>query len=1444
VNQFSADGTTNIKTSPLITNIFNFNSLIVTGAFAGLEIDNGTAGQRWSIDPSVGALNYFGTDAYIGLVGAPFLVLAQNEGRFITNLIVSGTNLANWLKLGGGVPAGSLLRADSNTNVVAATIGSGITFDGTTISVPAVTFFTNWTDAISNLVNTKQFGSASLTNLSGNPNVVTQILAGANITVTSNNAGVFTITGSGGAGIPGGAQNSIQVNQPNGTFYGTNTATQVFAFDSTNGNMTIGNGSRTLDIFPNRWVMRELQDFNFGIFSQTNWRISSATPAGSLIPNSSNTVVIGNSTNPIATISIVSNILLRDLAGLGKVLTSDADGVGTWQTATSGGDAGGTNARQFGSATLTNLTDNPYKGYTNEVFGGTNISIRTVGGTNFIDTIGQLNNWSQIPTGTMANVVSTTFFTNWTDAISNLAQTKLQGVTNQYTTNVPGTPVIGSFWFGGTNGTIVTNAARVGVEWIPVMRTWRSGELGANEASPDPFDSTTPASNYWAGTNMGFGSFANGSNVMVQGHYSSILNGIWNIIRTNAIGSSIVGGSNNIIYTNSAFSFIGGGANNYIRMDSAYSTVVGGGGGAQNGIKGSDWSFVGGGQGNVIGDTSDNSSIVGGSVNTMTGASGSSFIGGGGPNAISGATFATIGGGQNHVIASGALGGFIGGGSANNLGTSASESSVVGGNDNNINTSIRSFIGGGSGNNIGNNSDYSLIVGGNANIISANSGFSQIIGGSSNLIQGILATVIGHTVSNLTERSIELGETNNNKVRIDRTNLWLIGDMRILMTNGAGSGKVLTSDADGQLTLQTGGSGDAGGTNSRQAGSLILTNASLTGVITNAPWTTNLSVGYNLAVAVSNLPNNSIVNILPGTHNVTPYIVGITGYAGLNLISKTNIVINAYGATINGHAAVGELFFATNCSGITINGGVWDGLVITNIAVLTPTNAQWALMRYAHCEKFSINYASVINAQYHGILDAGANAGETPSTNQIRFFRCYVYNCGSKTTNNPVNWDGAGIELTGGTVEQCYLEANHRGVEIYSEGGASQFYSTIIRDNYFINTLEADILTAGSTNGHGIQISGNLFDRERGFTRRGSNYLGGGVGVWLNGGHGHRIVNNRFRGTNLNAILVGGAYMHNIEVNDNFIDGWTGGVNIGANASGQGNHQNLICRGNTVLDSGAAFVFNSCRDGFITQNKAIDFTTAFAVGFDIYPTQPNTNMVISDNAVRDTSGNLYTSYFIRAGNNRIIMSNNDGTNGTQSFIENLAGTGLIYRSQRNNSGSTLFSEPLIFSAGSGTSNTIAGGLMFYDGARYTNHSTVGNFTNLAFMMVPEHTLTNLGDTITGTWRGTMRSPGTNTFVVGYGTETNIFATPTLANTRNTAYELVTMLTRTGNTTADAYMRWEISEGSSTVSQTNWMAIISPTHGVTNIFRLQAKGQGAGGMTNRFFSVEYQPAARL
>jgi len=54
---------------------------------------------------------------------------------------------------------------------------------------------------VTNWINFRQAASAVLSNLTGNPmNTVTQILAGANVTVTSNNAGIYTIAATAGSG--------------------------------------------------------------------------------------------------------------------------------------------------------------------------------------------------------------------------------------------------------------------------------------------------------------------------------------------------------------------------------------------------------------------------------------------------------------------------------------------------------------------------------------------------------------------------------------------------------------------------------------------------------------------------------------------------------------------------------------------------------------------------------------------------------------------------------------------------------------------------------------------------------------------------------------------------------------------------------------------------------------------------------------------------------------------------------------------------------------------------------------------------------------------------------------------------------------------------------------------------------------------------------------------
>jgi hypothetical protein len=261
----------------------------------------------------------------------------------------------------------------------------------------------------------------------------------------------------------------------------------------------------------------------------------------------------------------------------------------------------------------------------------------------------------------------------------------------------------------------------------------------------------------------------------------------------------------------------------------------------------------------------------------------------------------------------------------------------------------------------------------------------------------------------------------------------------------------------------------------------------------------------------------------------------------------------------------------------------------------------------------------------------------------------------------------------------------------------------------------------------------------------------------------------------------------------------------------------------------------------------VDVTYAFtnAIGgasmeiFLIGQTNGATNHTITFTAAGGATINHFRG---TNGPNAFVLFSNSVARVTASVVTNLTGTNVLVVWESDSAWPQRM-QPLVSSAGGGTSNVFSGGRMYYDGVRYTNHSTVGNFTNLASVMIPAHTLTNIGDSITGVWRGRMRAPSTNTFILGYGTDTNIFSSPIQANTLVTGYQIGTTITRTDNATADAFSWYEISTGSATVIQTNWMSVITPTHGTTNIFRLQAKGQGAGGMTNMSFTVEYQPASR-
>ncbi len=131
----------------------------------------------------------------------------------------------------------------------------------------------------------------------------------------------------------------------------------------------------------------------FGSLNLTNW---SLIPTGSMANVVSTTFL----TNFLTSVSNLAYTLAQNNSNLsyaiGTAATNYANSVTNSAMVTNW-----INFRQFASAVLSNLSTMAGFTWTNVPFGGTNILLRTSGGTNFFDLIGQLNNWALYPTNTM-----------------------------------------------------------------------------------------------------------------------------------------------------------------------------------------------------------------------------------------------------------------------------------------------------------------------------------------------------------------------------------------------------------------------------------------------------------------------------------------------------------------------------------------------------------------------------------------------------------------------------------------------------------------------------------------------------------------------------------------------------------------------------------------------------------------------------------------------------------------------------------------------------------------------------------------------------------------------------------------------------------------------------------------------------------------------------------
>lgn len=142
-----------------------------------------------------------------------------------------------------------------------------------------------------------------------------------------------------------------------------------------------------------------------------------------------------------------------DISASYVIVWPDSQGsAGSWATNDGAGNLGWWNGtaviaqKQFGSANLTNWSSIPtgsmanvvsttfLTNWANSISNYVTAATNSASVTNWINfrqpASANLTNWSLIPTGSMANVVSTDFLTNWANAISNLTQTKQLGSAN------------------------------------------------------------------------------------------------------------------------------------------------------------------------------------------------------------------------------------------------------------------------------------------------------------------------------------------------------------------------------------------------------------------------------------------------------------------------------------------------------------------------------------------------------------------------------------------------------------------------------------------------------------------------------------------------------------------------------------------------------------------------------------------------------------------------------------------------------------------------------------------------------------------------------------------------------------------------------------------------------------------------------------------------------
>lgn len=436
-----------------------------------------------------------------------------------------------------------------------------------------------------------------------------------------------------------------------------------------------------------------------------------------------------------------------------------------------------------------------------------------------------------------------------------------------------------------------------------------------------------------------------------------------------------------------------------------------------------------------------------------------------------------------------------------------------------------------------------------------------------------------------------------------------------------------------------------------------------------------LDPSTDLAVALSNAPDNSLIRLTAGRFPVLPSKVLSNGLGAINIFSKSNLTIEGVpGLTIiDGSSAVGEVLYLTNSSHITMRGVTVVGKVVTNYTLLSGIGHVWGSFAMYAVDNVTVENCRFIDGHDHGIHDLGAQAGwNTISTNNILIRSNYFDNFGSGRTNEVITTDGTAIVPTGWTVEENEFQNCLRCVEPFSESDSipNPFFNCIIRSNRMINTLDSAILTAGSTNGNRLVIEGNYFFNDPGYSRRGSNMVPG-IAILLNDGHDHVIRGNRIINAPFNGIAIGGSPHHTtgVLIESNIIeniDAGSQGFGIFAIAAGTAEVRNLVIRNNTISRAKNYAIFLlSTRDALVTGNTIRNPSVAGgpAIKLSTFNNSSNVNIVIVSNIISDTTSKMTHGIEVTTNNHAIRAVENCIEGATIHPIGNQAGAELVYASR-------------------------------------------------------------------------------------------------------------------------------------------------------------------------------------